>query len=79
MTFPADPSQRQPKGDHDRRLSLGMDRDVFAAKAGISAEQLRRYEETPPDGEFDLAIAERIGVALEQLEASPPPTQKVIN
>jgi hypothetical protein len=79
MTFPIDPSEREPKGDHNRRLSLGMDPDVFAAEAGITAEALREYEETGPDHDFDLEIAHRVGETLERLEANPPRTQQVKN
>jgi hypothetical protein len=73
MTFPADPNQRSPKGDHNRRLSLGIDPDVFAAEAGVTVEELRTYERTPPDGEFDQGVAERVGRALEMMEALKEP------
>jgi hypothetical protein len=73
------PTMRQPKGDHNRRLSLGMDPDVFAAEAGITVEELRAYELTAPDQTFDLLVAERVGAALERLEANPPSTQRVAN
>jgi hypothetical protein len=79
MTFPHNPAERLPKGDHNRRLALGMDPDVFAAEAGVTVEELRDYENTWPDHEFDLAVAEKIGAALERLEANPPATQKVVN
>lgn len=72
MTFPQDPTQRQPKGDHNRRLSLGLDPDQFAAAAGITVEELRDYENTWPDHEFSPMIAERVGEALERLEAVLP-------
>ena len=70
---------REPKGDHNRRLSLGMEPDQFAAAAGITVEQLRSYELTGPDQTYDLDVADRIGWALERLEASPPSSQKVVN
>jgi hypothetical protein len=70
---------REPKGDHNRRLSLGMEPEQFAAAAGITVEQLRAYELTGPDQEYDLEVADRIGWALERLEANPPSSQKVIN
>jgi hypothetical protein len=73
MTYPHDPSDRSPKGDHNRRLSLGLDPDRFAAEAGLTAEQLRRYELTDIDGPFDPAVAERVGAALERLESSSSP------
>lgn len=73
------PSMREPKGDHNRRLSLGLDPDVFAREAGVSVEDLRAYELTSPDQDFDLEIAARVGEALDRLEANPPPTQRVRN
>lgn len=73
------PSMREPKGDHNRRLSLGLESEDFAREAGITAEQLRAYELTSPDQDFDLAVAERVGEALDRLEANPPPTQRVRN
>lgn len=79
MTQPVNPTMREPKGDHNRRLALGMDPDVFAAHAGITVEQLRAYELTGPDDDFDLVIAQAIGAALERLEANPPSSQKVVN
>lgn len=79
MTFPIDPSQRQPKGDHNRRLALGLDPDVFAVEAGVTVEELREYELTSPDQDFDLDVARRVGFALERLEANPPASQKVVN
>jgi hypothetical protein len=79
MTFPIDPSQRQPKGDHNRRLALGLDPDAFALEAGVTVEALRQYELTSPDQDFDLDVARQVGFTLERLEANPPPTQKVVN
>lgn len=72
MTFPVDPTQRQPKGDHNRRLSLGLDPEQFAAAAGITVDELRDYENTWPDHPFSPMIAERIGEALERLEEVLP-------
>ena len=74
-----DPAERQPKGDHNRRLALFMEPEAFAAEAGISVEQLRDYERTAPDGKFDLEVAQRIGDALERLEALIPANEKVIS
>lgn len=71
-------SMREPKGDHNRRLALGLDPDVFAAEAGVTTEQLREYELTSPDGKFDPVVADRVGAALDRLEANPPPSQKVV-
>jgi len=70
---------RQPKGDHNRRLALGLDLDAFAAEAGVSAAELRDYEQTWPDHEFDAEVARKVGAALARLERAPPPTQTVIN
>lgn len=72
-------SDRQPKGDHNRRLALGMDIDAFAAEAGVTTDELRGYEGTWPDHEFDPRVAARVGQALQRLEADPPPSQKVSN
>jgi hypothetical protein len=66
-------------GDHNRRLSLGVDIEQFAAEAGVSPDALRSYELTPAGVPFDLEVAARVGAALERLEANPPPTQKVAN
>jgi hypothetical protein len=70
---------RQPKGDHNRRLALGLDVDEFAAIARVTPDELREYESTWPDHEFSMAVARKVGIALERLEADPPLTQKVIN
>ncbi|WP_197279418.1 DUF2934 domain-containing protein [Devosia sp. A16] len=72
MTFPANPAERQPKGDHNRRLSLGLDPESFAAAAGITVEELKDYENTWPDHEFSPMVAERVGEALERLENQLP-------
>ena len=79
MTFPIDPSLRMPKGDHNRRLALGLEPEQFAAEAGVSVDALREYELTSPDQDFDLDVAQRVGAALERLEANPPASQKVIS
>ena len=70
---------REPKGDHNRRLALGLDRDQFGAAAGVSADELKHYEESLPGDAFDLSVAQRVGAALDRLEAIPPATQKVQN
>lgn len=70
-----DPTQRQPKGDHNRRLSLGLDPDQFALEAGVTVEDLRAYERTAPDHSFDIVVAERVGKALNRLEAVLPNAQ----
>lgn len=79
MNVQQHPSTRQPKGDHNRRLALGMDIEVFAAEAGLSQEQVHEYEMTSPDHDFDEDVAQRYGAALERMEATPPSTQIVQN
>jgi hypothetical protein len=74
-----DSSMRQPKGDHNRRLALGMDIEAFAAEAGLTREQVHEYEMTSPDHKFDGDVARRYGAALDRLEANPPDTQIVQN
>ena len=37
------PDQHEPKGDHNRRLSLGLDLDQFAREAGVTPKQLKDY------------------------------------
>lgn len=73
------PTMREPKGDHNRGLSLGLEPDDFAREAGVTVDQLRDYERTAPDHDFDLDVARRVGEALDRLEANPPPTQRVRN
>lgn len=68
-------TERQPKGDHNRRLSLGIDPDKFAAEAGITTEELREYERTSPDHRFDPDVAARVGETLTRLEAVLPNSQ----
>ncbi len=63
----------QPKGDHNRRIALGLDIDQMAAFVGINGEQLHAYEATAPDHEYDAAIAARVALALDQLEAGNTP------
>lgn len=73
------PSQRQPKGDHNRRLALFLEPEEFAAEAGITVEQLREYERTGPDGKFDIEVARRISEALARLEAVTPAERKIVS
>lgn len=73
MTFPRNPDQRFPKGDHNRRLALGVDADEFAAIAKISTDELHAYELSPPDGPFDEEVGQKVGRALEKLEATRNP------
>lgn len=73
MTYPHNPRQRLPRGDKNRRLSLGASREEMAAAVGITSEELRQYEFTQPDRGFSPALAGRIGAALEALEASRIP------
>ncbi|HEY8577532.1 MAG TPA: hypothetical protein VIL88_14490 [Devosia sp.] len=79
MTLPINPAERSPKGDHNRRLALGMDPDDFAREAGVTTDALREYELTSPDHNHDPYVAELVGAALERLEANPPSSQRVIN
>jgi cytochrome oxidase assembly protein ShyY1 len=72
-------TDRQPKGDHNRRLALGMDVETFAREAGVTPQQLRDYEQTWPDQAFDTEVAALVGSALARLEADAPPTQIVVN
>ncbi|MET3925444.1 hypothetical protein [Devosia sp. 2618] len=74
MTY-EDPSRRQPKGDHNRRISLGVDPDHFAAEAGITVDELHEYETSAPDHGFDVYVAERVGETLQRLEAVLPNSQ----
>lgn len=62
----------QPKGGHNRRLALGIDPDEFAAEAGITTEQLRDYERTAPDHDFDREVAHRVSATLDRLERKYP-------
>ena len=73
MTFPRDPRDRLPRGDKNRRLSLGASREEMAATAGITVEELHDYEHTQPDRHFNFEIAERVGAALERLEKTRIP------
>jgi PRC-barrel domain. len=75
MTHYTSDSPYQPKGDHNRRLSLGLDPDQFAAEAGITTEELRDYERTSPDHDYDPSVALRISLALDRLEREMPNLQ----
>ena len=66
-------SMPAPKGDHNRRLALAIDPDVLATQACVTVEALREYEHTPPDGNFDPVVAQRVGEALEMMEARKKP------
>lgn len=79
MTVPNDPAHRFPKGDHNRRLALGMEPEDFAREAGVTPQALHDYEATSPDHDFDIYVADLVGAALERLEAKPPASQKVVN
>jgi hypothetical protein len=73
MIFPANPLERSPKGDHNRRLSLGLDADAFAATAGISVDELKHYEFADVEEISDPEVADKVGRALERLEANIVP------
>jgi transcriptional regulator with XRE-family HTH domain len=66
----------QPKGAHNRRLSLGLEPEALAAEAGVTTEQLRDYERTSPDHDYDLDVARLVHQALERLEQVMPNLQK---
>jgi hypothetical protein len=68
MGYIASAFDRQPKGDHNRRVALGLDAEDFARRAGITAEELHEYEFTSPDRSFDPEVAARVGEALEDIE-----------
>ena len=70
MTEFIDPAERQPKGDHNRRIALGFDIEAFAAEAGVTTEQLHDYETTAPDHDFDAGVARLVGIALDRLESA---------
>ena len=71
--------RHQPKGDHNRRVALGMDIEVFAAEAGLTRDQVHDYEFATIDHGFDEDVARRYQAALERLEANPPASQLVRN
>ena len=75
MTQYSSDAPYQPKGDHNRRVSLGLDPDQFAAEAGITTEELRHYEQTAPDHDYDPSIALRVSLALDRLERTMPNLQ----
>lgn len=79
MSTYTSPEMRAPKGDHNRRLSLGIDIDDFAKEAGLTREQVHDYEMTPIEHNHDLDVAQKYGIALNRLEDQPPPSQKVRN
>jgi hypothetical protein len=65
----------QPKGAHNRRLSLGLEPEALAAEAGVTTEQLRDYERTGPDHDYDLEVARLVYAALDRLERVEPNSQ----
>lgn len=65
----------QPKGAHNRRLSLEMEPEQLAAEAGVTTEQLRDYERTSPDQDYDLDVARSVYAALDRLERVNPNSQ----
>ncbi len=72
MSTPTDPAQREPRGDRNRRVSLGIDPEQFAAEAGISVDDLRAYENAADDHMFSPTIAQRVGETLDRLEQVLP-------
>lgn len=75
MTQYSSDSRHQPKGDHNRRLSLGLGPEQFAAEAGITTDELRDYERTGPDHDYDPSVALRVNLALNRLEETMPNLQ----
>lgn len=73
MVFPNNPYERSPKGDHNRRLSLGLDADEFAATAGVSVDDLKHYEFADMEEISDPTVAQKVGMALERLESNVEP------
>jgi hypothetical protein len=73
MTFPRNPHKRLPRGDLNRRLSLGMTLDEMAAEANVTPEKLREYEHTNPAAHFNTGVARLVGEALERLESTRIP------
>lgn len=65
----------QPKGAHNRRLSLGLEPEALAAEAGVTTEQLRDYERTSPDHDYDIEVAQLVYSALDRLERVNPNLQ----
>lgn len=72
MSTPTDPVEREPRGDRNRRISLGLEPEQFAAEAGISVDDLRAYESAADDHMFSPIIAQRVGEALDRLEQVLP-------
>ena len=65
----------QPKGAHNRRLSLRLEPEALAAEAGVTTEQLRDYERTSPDHDYDIEVARRVHETLDRLEQVNPNLQ----
>lgn len=65
----------QPKGAHNRRLSLGMEPEDLALEAGVTVEQLGDYERTGPDQDYDAEVARLVYAALDRLEQNHPNSQ----
>lgn len=59
----------QPKGDHNRRIALGLEREQLAELAGVGPDELRQYETTAPDHEYDAAVAASVALTLDRIEA----------
>ena len=72
MSNSTDPALREPRGDRNRRISLGLEPEQFAAEAGISVDDLRAYENAADDHMFSPTIAQRVGEALDRLEQVLP-------
>lgn len=75
MTKYTSDAVEQPKGAHNRRLSLGIEPEVLAAEAGVTTEELRDYERTAPDHDFDPEVGRRVRDTLDRLEGVLPNSQ----
>ena len=74
MTMPVNDNERSPKGDHNRRIALGFSLEDFALEAGVSPGDLRSYEATGPDDDYDIEVGHKVGLALDRFEAAENPS-----
>ena len=72
-------SAYQPKGDHNRRIALGLEVAEFAQEAGLTPDEVQDYEMTTIDHEYDEGVAQRYAAALDRLEADPFVPRRVIS
>lgn len=67
--MPIQLSDRSPASDRDRREQLGISADDFAARAGITPQELTAYEQTKSEADGNPTIAMKVGDALDRLES----------